>query len=169
MTPSDILPTIAEISVAIVGFAGILFALGNQGATDNEKMNLFRIRIMVETGMLMIFLSLTPVLFLSIPILAPFTWRLSSLMLAVLIPTYTLLSFHRQFRLIGKYVESKLDFTVSLVQLPTIALLLMVAFEWGDVPPFGTYLFGLFFWLGISIIMFVRIILDSVDVSQSGK
>ncbi len=119
--------------------------------------------------MLMTFLSLTPVLFLSIPTLEPFTWRLSSLMLAMLLPTYTFLSFHRQFRLIGKYIESKLDYTVFLVQLPTIALLLMVAFEWGDVPPFGTYLFGLFFWLGISILMFVRIILDSIDVSQSGE
>jgi|GEM_PF-5739824 len=167
MTPSDILPTIAEISVAIVGFAGILFALGNQGAAKNQKMNLFRIRIMVETGMLMIFLSLTPILFLSIPALAPFTWRLSSLILAVILPSYTLLSFHRQFRLVGKYIESKLDFTVTLVQLPTIFLLLMVAFDWGGVPPFGTYLFGLFFWLGISMLMFVRIILDSVDVSNS--
>ena len=169
MAPSDILPTIAEISVAIVGFAGILFALGNQSATANEKMNMFRIKIMVETGLLTTFLSLTPVLFLSIPILAPYTWRISSLMLAVLIPVYTLLSFHRQFRLVGNYIESKLDYTVMIVQFPTIVLLLMVAFEWGDVPHFGSYLFGLFFWLGISMLMFVRIILDSVDVSQSGE
>lgn len=163
MAPADILPTIAEISVAIVGFAGVLFALGNQGTNDQAKMNLFRIRIMVEAGLLTTFLSLTPILFLSIPQLAPHTWRLSSFMLAFITPAYTMLSFHRQYGIVGKYVESKLDYTVSLLEIPIIVLLLMVTGGWSPIPPFGTYLLGLLFWLGISMLMFVRIILDSVD------
>ena len=84
-------------------------------------------------------------------------------MLALITPAYTLLSFHRQHGIVGKYVESKLDYSVSLLELPIIALLLMVTVGWSAIPQFGTYLLGLFFWLGISMLMFVRIILDSVD------
>ncbi len=52
----------AEIAAAFVGFASVVAILGQRSGRDDASLDTFRVRVMIEAGLLTVFAALLPVL-----------------------------------------------------------------------------------------------------------
>ncbi len=159
--PADTLLTIAEIAIAVVGFAGIAFVL----RSDSPKpINLFRLQLMVETSVLAITFSFLPILLLSTGFDSERVWALSSALLGVVTPVYVTTIFLRQTERFGATLlpEARIaDSTVLGATCLVTALLVLNVFGWAFTHRFTGYLVGLLWALASAVAMFVRIVLLS--------
>lgn len=159
--PPDTLLTIAEIAIAVVGFAGIAFVL----RTDSPKpINLFRLQLMVETSVLAMIFSFLPILLLASEYPAQRVWALSSAALGVVTPIYVTTIFLRQAQRFGSTLlpEARIaDSTVLAGTCFVTAALAMNVFGWAFENRFAGYLVGLLGALASAVAMFVRIVLLS--------
>jgi hypothetical protein len=60
MLPEEIVLTIAEIAVALVGFSGVVAVLGRRGGGDWSPSELLQLRTLVEPSLCVLFGSLVP-------------------------------------------------------------------------------------------------------------
>lgn len=161
MDPADALLTIAELSIAVVGFAGIVFALRSG---DNEPINVFRLRVMVEASLFAIAICLVPLIFLAAGWSPERLWAWGSAVLCVLIPVYVTTVFVRQAQLFGAAVlpEARVADSVALALTSLVSLALVLnALGLLTEKRFAGYLIGLLTTLGAAIWMFSRVILLS--------
>ncbi len=159
--PPAALLTIAEIAIAVVGFAGIAFVL----RSDSPKpINLFRLQLMVETSVLAVTFSVLPILLLTTELASDRVWSLSSAVLGVVTPIYAASVFIRQAQRFGSTLlpEARIaDSTVLAATCVVTAALLLNVFGWAFENRFTGYLVGLLASLMSAIGMFVRIVLLS--------
>ena len=83
MSPADFLLTVAEISIALVGFSAIVimfrrFAGGPESAFPN-----LQVSVIIEVGLMAVFLSLLPLLIGLFPMSEVPVWRSSSFLFAL--------------------------------------------------------------------------------------
>ena len=166
--PPDALLTIAEIAIAVVGFAGIAFVLR---AGSPKPINLFRLQLMVETSVLAVTFSFLPILLLTTALGPDSVWALSSAGLGVVMPIYVATVFFRQARRFGATLLPEARIADALVLAATCvvtALLLLNVFGFAFSNRFTGYLFGLLTMLVGAIAMFVRIVLLSGARREEG-
>ena len=161
LDPSDTLLTIAEIAIAVVGFAGIAFVLR---VGSPKPINLFRLQLMVESSVLAVVFSFLPIFLLSMALPENTVWSASSAILGVATPLYVATILIRQTRRFGAALlpETLIADTTTLgaTCIVTVVLFLNVM-GWAFEQRFTGYLVGLFWALAGSIAMFVRIVLLS--------
>ncbi len=165
---ADTLLTIAEIAIAVVGFAGIAFVLRADSPTP---LNLFRLQLMVETSVLAITFSFLPILLLSTGLGAERVWSLSSAILGVVSPVYVTTIFLRQAQRFGATLlpEARIaDPTVLAATCVVTAIQVLNVFGWAFTHRFTGYLLGLLWVLASAVAMFVRIVLLS-GASRAGR
>ena len=161
MEPADALLTIAEIAIAVVGFAGIVFALRSG---DDEPINVFRLRLMVEISLFAMAICLAPLIFLAAEWPEERLWAAGSAVLCVLLPIYVTTIFIRQARFFGAAVlpEARIADSVALALTSLISLALVLnALGLLSEKRFAGYLVGLLSTLAAAIWMFSRVILLS--------
>jgi len=71
----------AEIAAAFVGFASVVAIIGQRSGRDDTRLDTFRLRVMLEAGLLTVFAALLPVL-LHRTGLGESIWRVSSALTA---------------------------------------------------------------------------------------
>jgi hypothetical protein len=87
---TDFLLTLAEISVALAGFAGLIVAISRRrgGSADETRLNLQLLKNVLGASFLAAAFSLLPVALLSMEVDSEAAWRGSAGLLAVALPLY---------------------------------------------------------------------------------
>lgn len=159
MHTQDTLLTIAEISIAVIGFAGIIFTLRPPSSRQADTMHRLRLRIMIEASAYVMLFALAPALFLPEELDSEDSWRIGSGLLAVTAPVLVGSIYVRQRRFFGRaLLRETLLFDTSTI---VIALVVegILALAWLGVLPgraSSAYLLGLLFHQGAAIAMFLR-------------
>ena len=167
MSPEETLLTIAEIAIAVIGFAGIVSAVRPRGTEHVDLMHRLRLRIMIEmSAYVMVFAFLPLILTADLP---PETvWQIGSVGIAVTAPFQVTSIYVRQRRLFGStLLHETLLFDASTVSIGFLVEIALVVNALGlfAEPRFAGYLLGLLFPLGAAVAMFVRAIISSQDGS----
>ena len=175
MNANEALLTIAEIAIAIIGFAGIVFALRPTQSHVSDAMHRLRLRLMIEgSASVMVYAFFPFVLSGILP--EQQTWAIGSGFLAFTSPIHVGSIYQRQRRLFGKALirETLLfDTSVIIMAVGVEAVLILnclgVLFE----PRFAGYLLGVLLPLGVAVAMFVRAIFASdandIDTDRTGN
>ena len=83
MPNADFLFVTAEIAAAFVGFASVVAILGQRVTRDDPSLDAFRLRGMIQTGLLVVLSALMPYLFHSAGFVGAPLWRISSALVSV--------------------------------------------------------------------------------------
>ena len=82
MSESDILQTFAEVGVALAGFTGVVFILGNRAAGEWSRAERMWFRILLDSSVIVVFFALLPVVLESY-LSTSTAWRWSAGLLGV--------------------------------------------------------------------------------------
>jgi hypothetical protein len=165
MAPEEILLTVAEIAIAIIGFAGIVTALRGETSESAGSLHRLRLRIMVEGSASVMLLAFLPLL-LSGLFEGSSVWAVASGVLAVSSPVYVYSVIVRQRRIFGgKTLEETLLFDSFLVFLAAVVEVILIFNTLGLFfePKFEVYLLGVLLPLAAAVAMFVRAIFSATD------
>jgi len=160
----DLLASIAEISVAFAGFAGIITALSGRRFGELGRGNLTRFRLMIYSSLSATFMALMPYAFLynsSTP-----NWSVCILLLMIYLVGFLSLLI-RVF--IRQVAQGSLNGYVafSVASLGVITTLIQLASLVGLAEPdLGIYLLGIYYLLVQSGVSFVRLITASVSAGE---
>jgi hypothetical protein len=155
---TDFLLTLAEIAVALAGFAGLIVAISGRrgGSADEARLNLQLLKNVLGASFMAAAFALLPVALLSMEIDSKAAWRGSAGLLAVALPLYmlrTVLPALTVYRAIGR--------TVPLSYQANIAIGLVVAGGLGlcagGVIPSSVYLPAVSFLAYGAAVSFVRV------------
>ncbi len=83
MPNAEFLFVTAEIAAAFVGFASVVAILGQRATRDDPSLDAFRLRAMIQIGLLVVLSALLPYLFHSADLVGPALWRTSSALVFV--------------------------------------------------------------------------------------
>ena len=160
MDPNEALLAIAEISIATIGFAGIMSALRPSTSYSADAMHRLRLRLMVEASASVMVFAFLPFV-LSGLVAGDHIWTLGSGILAITSPLLVGSIYVRQQRLFGSGLiretvlfDSFVVFCAIVVEAVLIANCLGIFFK----PRFSAYLLGVLFPLGVAVAMFIRAI-----------
>jgi hypothetical protein len=164
--PTDVLLTIAEVAIAVLGFAAIVTALRRESAQQADLLARFRLGIMIETSTAVLLFSFLPFVFRAAGLLESSVASLSSALFAVAFAILVGRAFARQRRQFGTLFlpETRLFdvFGFASAVLLIGALSLRSA---GLLPQLGfaPYVTALLFFLFAAIQVFVRIVFFASD------
>jgi hypothetical protein len=156
----DALLTLAEVSLGLAGFAGIVVVFG-RGPGILPPADTLRLAALVGASFGTLFLSLTSIAlgFLGVP--EPELWQWSSAIMVVVFVPVHVVGMLRVRRIAADMFE------VTPVYLFVIGALLFVgnliaqvcnSLGVGSLPIFGVYLFGLILYLGFAAMQFARML-----------
>jgi hypothetical protein len=156
----DTLLSIAEIAIAIIGFAGIVSALRPTSSHGSDAMHRLRLRLMIEgSASVMVYAFLPSVLIGVFP--EQQIWAVGSGILALTSPIHVGSIYKRQRRLFGSpLIRETLLFDTSVIfmALGVEAVLILNCLGVLFQPRFAGYLLGVLLPLGVAVAMFVRAI-----------
>jgi hypothetical protein len=165
MAPEEILMTVAEIAIAIIGFAGIVAALRSETSESAGSLHRLRLRLMVEGSASVMLFAFLPFL-LSGLFTGSTVWAVGSGVIAISSPVHVYSVFVRQRRIFdGKTLEETLLFDSFLAFVAAIveAILIFNTFGLLFEPSFEAYLLGVLLPLAVAVAMFVRAIFSATD------
>ncbi len=165
MIPTDVLLTIAEIAIAVLGFAAIVTALRRRSG-DGDLISWFRLRVMIESSLAALAFSFLPSVFRAAGLADSSSASLSSALLAVATVVLVGNFFARQRRLVGSVLlpETRL-FDFLLMTSATLLVMALSLRSVGFLPQLGfaPYVACLLFFLLGAIQAFVRIVFFAND------
>jgi len=171
LAPQETLLTLAEIGIAVIGFAGILSALRPSRSTHADAMHSLRLRIMVEASAYVMLFCFVPLLVVSDDAGDPRVWAAGSALLAVAAPVLVASIYTRQRRIFGSMLlRETLLFDALTIALAAISEVVLILNASQVLFParFAGYLVGLLFLLGAAVAMFVRAIFASTVEGPGG-
>ena len=119
MIPIEVLLTIAEVAIGVLGFAAIATALRRRPVRRSDLISRFRLSILVATGSATLLFSFLPFVLRASRLEEPQVAAISSALLALATLFLTVFSFARQRSLFGSAIlpETRL-FDVGLLPSP---------------------------------------------------
>ena len=160
MEASDTLLTLAEVSLGLAGFAGIVIVFG-RGPGALPPADSFRLLALVSCSLATLFLSLISIALGFVGVTEPELWQWSSAMMVALAVPAHLFAFSRVRRDAAEIFE-----VLPAFMLPIGASFFVANFvaqicnalgvAW--VPSFGVYLFGLILYLLFAAFQFARML-----------
>jgi len=159
MQGSDILTVVAEISVALAGFSGVVVAFRQQGLESWPAHEFVRFRTMLETASYSILFSLLPFLPHHLGVSPESTWTYCSFALSAGLFSFLAVTLMRLRGGIGQRL-SAFWISVYIGGCALFAALALVnALGLTGPPQLGLYLAGVFWMLFYSVSLFVRMVL----------
>jgi hypothetical protein len=156
----DTLLTLAEVSLGLAGFAGIVIVFG-RGRGVLAPADSFRLLALVTCSLGTLFLSLISIALGFVGIAEPELWRWSSaMMIAVMVPAHCY-AFVRIRRHVAEILEV-IPFYVIPFGMSLFAINLIAQFcnalnvVWA--PSFGVYFLGLILYLAFAAVQFARML-----------
>jgi hypothetical protein len=156
---SDALFIVAELAIAIAGFASLAVVIGQRRGRDEPEVDALRLRAMLEASLLVVAASLFPLFPFYANASPEAVWRSSSAVLGIAVPLLVILQLRRLNLVREVYRPGRLYAGVQLA-LAGSASICLWSNAAGVLPGFhqGAYFWGLFALLSYSSIMFVRLI-----------
>ena len=157
MEASELLLTLAEVSIAFVGFSALVFALRERRARAWSYVDSMAIRAPILIGLGALFLSLLPLFLGHTPLPEPLIWQLSSGALAI-----TLLSLAAYYHWVRQRVAQTGEIRLRSVpylmrQSTAIVLVLLQLLNFLNAPKAWPYLFGVAWLLIFGGLFFLRL------------
>jgi hypothetical protein len=159
MQGSDILTVIAEISVALAGFSGIVVALRHRALESWPAHEFSRFRNMLELAAYSIFFALFPFLPYHLGASSEVIWSLSSFALAAGLSGWLALTLYRTRGLVRKSFPAAWFWLYTFGTVASSLLALVNALGLVGTPQLGVYLVCLGWMLFFAISLFVRLAL----------
>jgi hypothetical protein len=156
---SDALLTMAELAVALAGFASLVSAIGRRGDEGSRAVDLFRLRTMVEMALRYAALAIVPVPFLHGALSDAGIWRVSSGLYLISTALYSVLTLRRMRSLDGLDFVSDRWVQVSTIGLSTVSsfINLVNVFGWGGSDAASLYLAALVLGLVTAGLLFLSV------------
>lgn len=162
MEESETLRTLAEVAVALTGFTGIVAILGRRAGGEWSPLELLRLRMLLETSLGVVFLSLIPVLLLTLRISQGSLWRVSNALQGLIHLGGAIVLFLRVSRLEpSQWTPEERWLTVLFAPLSLLIVAGQGAAALGLLPDHGpfVYLLGLIYLLALAALHFVLLLL----------
>ena len=162
MTIGDQLIAIAQIAVALAGFAGVVATFHLRGPESITRPSFVRLRIMIELSLCVCIFSLLPMAIYNFGASDASVWNIANALLSLFSLFYLAIVVSRWSR--GLYGKGKLSKKVVYPSC-TVALflsLMLVLSSFGAIKfhkPFSVYVFVLFFDLILACLMFARLVI----------
>lgn len=162
MEGSEYLYTIAEVSIAVVGFSAVVVVFRRRGGEALSQAELELISFMIERGFAALFLSLLPMLLSHIGVPTAGVWTVSSGALALYLVIALIRTAAFRWRLPSQ-AEAELpgrglSFLLVCGVVLVIAVQVLNAFDVVVEQSVGWYLLGVTSVLGLAAIIFGTII-----------
>ncbi len=151
------LGSLIEVAIALVGFSGIVAAVGRRGAGHWSKIDQLRLRILLSAGGAALSFAFLP--FTMIDAIDPsLAWRLCSGMLAIWFMGIMSYRLHQTSRLGLTQAVGYHPATIIIPQLVFVAMLGANAFWFASS---SLYVAAVFWQTAIAFMTFVALLLDS--------
>jgi hypothetical protein len=158
---SETLRTLAEVAVALTGFTGIVAVLGRRAGGEWSPLELLRLRMLLETSLGVLFLSLLPVLLLTLRLSQETVWRVSNALQGVVHLGGALVLYLRVSRLAPSQWPSEerwLTAALAPVSLAILSVQSGAVFGLLSSYEFFVYLLGLVYLLALAALHFVLLL-----------
>jgi len=166
MEAFETLRSISEVAIALAGFTGIVAVLGQRAGGQWGALEWLRLRMLLETSLGVVFLSLTPVLLHQLAALQGLIWRLGN-GLQALVHAAGLLLLYVRFRKLdpSQWTPEERWLSSALVPISIAIVLFQASAASGSLAPYGffLYLLGLIYLLGLSALHFVLLLVPDTD------
>ena len=159
MIPTDLLLTISEIAIAVLGFAAIVTALRRRSG-DSDPITWLRLRVMIEASITVLAFSFLPFVLRAAGLADSSTASFSSALFAVATLMVVGDLFARQRRIFGNVLNPKTRlFDWYLITSATLLVMALSLRSVGFLPQLGfaPYVTCLLFFLFGAIQVFVRL------------
>jgi len=159
---SETLRTLAEVAVALTGFTGIVAVLGRRAGGEWAPLEMLRLRMLLETSLGVLFLSLLPLVMQTLRPSEQSLWRVSNGLECLVYLGGLLLLCLRVSKLEpSQWPPEEKWLTAALVPLSLVILGLEAGFALGILTAYGSfaYLLGLAFLLGLAALHFVLLLI----------
>jgi len=158
---AEFLLTLAEIAVALAGFAGLIVAISGRrgGSADEARLNLQLLKNVLGGSFMAAGFALLPVALLSMGIDSEAAWRGSAGFLAIALPLYmfrTVAPALADYRALGRTAPLSLRANIAIGFVFTAVLVLCA----GGVVPSSAYLPAVLFLVYGAAFSFVRVFLS---------
>ncbi len=154
----DVLLSVAEISVAFAGFAGIITAVAGRSDGGWDPGNLTRFRLMITSSLSATVMSLMPYVFLLNSDQIDWNWSVGLLGVFML---FSSAMWIRSFVLGRKNLNNYVSFGISLMAV-SATLAQLVALTDFVVADLGIYFLGVFCLFIQSCIAFFRLVTEAI-------
>ncbi len=167
--PTDVLLTIAEVAIAVIGFAAIVTALRHRSGQRADLLTQFRIRVMIALSAVALLLSFLPFVFRAAGLQESSVASVSSALFAVALAVLVGRALARQRRQFGSLLLSETRlFDVCLLTIGALLIGGLSLRSAGLLPQLGfaPYVSALLFALFGAIQAFVRVVFFASDADQ---
>lgn len=170
MPQFDVLALVAELAVAIAGFASLVGLVGQWQGRDAASVDTMRLRSMIETSLLAAGLALLPRLPYEAGLSVEGSWRASGAVFALAALLFSARLLRRTRGVEARTRSYRLTrgwgLIVGAIQLSSLALLGASAF--GFYPrPAAAYLFALYAYLAMAGMLFLRFVASVLAGSRA--
>jgi len=156
----DTLLTLAEVSIGLAGFAGIVMVFG-RGPGALPAADSFRLLALVGCSLGTLFLSLIPIALNAVGVPDPGLWQWSSaILIAVVIPAhlFIMMRFRRDAAEIFEVLPIYVLPVGATAFVANFVAQICNALGVGWSPSFGVYLFGFLLYLLFAALQFARML-----------
>lgn len=152
----DVLLTLAEITIAIIGFSGIVGALGRDESRSRSSDEYVLFRWMLDYSLAALLNALIPFLVFATGVGESMGWRISSIVWLVGWIVYSILA--RAY--LGEMYKrsTPLDRSFHVGDYLVVAVVVLNAVGWPFAPGFLPYFIAVLWFIGGAIVGFVRLI-----------
>ncbi len=158
MPNAEFLFVTAEIAAAFVGFASVVAILGQRATRDDPSLDAFRLRAMIQIGLLVVLSALLPYLFHSAGFVGPALWRVSSALVFVAGVALLIDSIVMVRRVVVTATTARWVGLLALALLAATPLLLGLAALGIPPNPVSSYLVALYLYLLAAALGLFRIV-----------
>ena len=164
--PSDVLLTIAEVAIAVLGFAAIVTALRHRSGQRADLLTQYRIRVMIGMSATALLFSFLPFVFRAAGLQESSVASVSSALFAVALAILLGRGLSHQRRQFGSLLLPEIRlFDVSMITSVGLLIVALSLRSAGLVPQLGfaPYVSALLFALFLGVQAFVRIVFFASD------
>jgi hypothetical protein len=162
----ETLRSLSEVAIALAGFTGIVAVLGRRAGGQWDPLEWLRLRMLLETSLGVVFLSLIPVLLHQLEALQGALWRVGN-GLQALVHVAGIVLLWLRFRKLepSQWPPEERWLTAALVPISIAIVLLQGSFVLGKLAPYGFFLFllGLIYLLAIAALHFVLLLVPDTE------
>jgi hypothetical protein len=165
LSEAELLPVIAELSIAFAGFASLISVLGAITSREQLAVNLWRLRGMLETAMLTFVFSLAPFLPAKFGASNSLSWHMTSIAFATVVAARIV--FIVRFRETPQLVSRRVAWVVGGTQFFASLMLLGASFWLSLSLLVGAYHLLLLVELFASALLFSRVAMSALAGAET--
>jgi len=155
---ADFLFVTAEVAAAFVGFASVVAILGQRVTRDDPSLDAFRLRAMLQIGLLVVLSALLPYLLHSAGFVDAALWRISSAVVSAAGVALVIDSMVMVRRVVSISPAARWVGRLGLVLVAAAPLLLVLAALGISPNPASSYLAALYLYLVAAALGLFRIV-----------